>query len=116
MELTVVYDREVDVLRVLTGESDQEVSCADLEDDPGVLVGLVDDHDTHVVSLEVLGASAYLPLGKCGYDSDADSLTLGSVNHADHHSENGDILTYWCGDMNPVGVTLRQASTHLNSA
>ncbi len=115
MTLTIVYDREVDILRAMTGESDNEMTCAHLEDDVGVLVGLDDDGGTHVVSLEIMGASAYLPLGKRGYDPDADTLTLGEAD-VSHSTENGDIVTYWreTPDMDLIGVTLRRASTHMN--
>ena len=118
MALTIVYDREVDILRALTRESDNEVTCAHLEDDAGVLVGLDDDEGTHVVSLEIMGASAYLPLGNRGYDVRDDTLSVGDVSDAAHTTVNGDIVTHWREHsdesyMEPVGVSIRRVSEHL---
>ena len=89
-----------------------------------VVIDLADDDGRHIVGLMVMGASSYLPLGKRGYDADADTLTLG-VATADpaNVTENDDVVTYWqlshyatdsC--MEPVGVTIRQASKHLANA
>ena len=121
MTLKIVYDREVDILRLLTEESEREVTCVHLEDDYGVLVGLDSDEGTHVVGLEVMGASAYLPLGQQGYDASADTLTLGDVPNAPAKTtENADIITYWQTDNSgllllvPIGVKIRRASEHLN--
>ncbi len=119
MGLTIVYDQDADVLRVMTHEADREVTCAHLEDDLGVLVGLDDDAGTHVVSVDVMGASAYLPLGTLGYDSASDTLTLGAgVSDATIVTDTGDIVTYWRsvpGDsvLTPIGVAIRRASEHL---
>ena len=66
-----------------------------------------------------MGAKAYLPLGKAGYDPENDTLTLGrTAGDAEVIAENGDIVTYWhhlpgFSVMDPIGVTIRRASEHL---
>ena len=118
--LTATYSAEVDILRLKTAEFEREVTCAHLEDDLDVLVSLDSDEGTCVVGLEVMAASVYLPLGKRGYDADADTLTMGDVPAAPAKTtENADIITYWQPDnyedtsLAPVGVTLRRASEYL---
>ena len=119
MRLEKSYDPEVDVLSLRTGEA--EATCSSLDDDPDVVLSLAHD-ETRVVGLEVLGASAYLPLGKCGYDVESDTLTLGvALSDEAFTKENGDIVSYWREfpgepNMYPVGVALRQASKHLHRA
>lgn len=119
--LKATYSEEVDILRLKTAEWELSVTCSHLEDDLDVLVSLDSDEGTHVVGLELMAASVYLPLGKRGYDADADTLTLGDVPAAPAKiTENADIITYWKPDnyegmsLTPVGVTLRRASEHLN--
>ena len=115
------HDGDVDILRLKTTEWEHTVTCSHLEDDLDVLVCLGSDEGTHVVGLEVMAASFYLPLGKRGYDADADTLTLGDVPAAPAKTtENADIITYWqpdnydCMSLTPVAVTIRRASEHLN--
>ena len=120
MNLKVVFDREVDVLRLVTGEDGEtSASLAGLED---VVVDLATADGHHIIGVEVMGGSAYLPLGKRGYDPETDTLTLGTaVSDPALITENGDIVGYWEADriepdsfMDPVGVAIRQASKHLD--
>ncbi len=118
MSLRLLYDKDVDVLRVVTGEEGETSSS--LVDLLEVVVDLADDEGRHVVGLEVLGASSYLPLGRRGYDAETDTLTLGAtMSDPAHVTENGDLVTYWRElppdpVMDPIGVTIRRASKHLN--
>ena len=118
MNLRILYDKNVDVLRLLTGEKGETSSS--LVDLPEVVVDLAQEEGHHVVGLEVLGAAAYLPLGKRGYNPGEDTLTLGeTAGDPTLVTENGDIVTYWRelpNDpvMDPIGVTIRRASEHLN--
>ncbi len=115
MNLHMTYDQEVDALRLWNGEKrTTSTSIVGLED---VVLDLADEDSRHVVGLEILGADAYLPLGKRDYDPKNDTLTLGAVvGDPACISESGDIVTYWreAPDVDPVGVLIRQASRHLN--
>ena len=117
--METVYDREANVLRFITGEASAQGSS--LLDDPDVLIEL-DTHDGHgIVGLAVMGASAYLPLGKLGYDAEQDVLTFGvQVSDPDRVTENGDLVAYWQPDpespgefMDAVGAAVRNVSRHL---
>ena len=119
MNLKLVYDQEVDVLRLLTAEKGStSSSLLGLEE---VVIDLATNEGHHVVAVEVMGASAYLPLGKRGYD--AQPLTLGTtVNDPRRITENGDIVTFWQTDeeepgsfMDTIGVAVRNASIHLSA-
>ena len=122
MSLRLLYDKDVDVLRLFTGE--EGVTSSSLIGLEEVVVDLADDEGNQVVGLEVMGASKYLPLGRRGYDADADTLTLGvTANDPAHMTKNGDIVTYWQETpnepepfMDPIGVTLKRASKYLNTA
>ena len=115
MSLKTLYDDEVDVLHLSTGVTG--ATSASLYDFPDVIVDLADDEGRHVVAVEVIGASAYLPLGRHGYDREQDALTMGDVaSDPACVTVHGDIVTYWQeqADADPIGVTLRQASKHLD--
>ena len=114
MNLQSQYDEGVDALRLYTGEA--RATSASLVEVVDVVLDLAEDEGRHVVGIEVIGASTYLPLGKYGYDPECDTLTLGGVSSDPTCiTVNGDIVTYWreTPDMDPIGVTLRQASKHL---
>ncbi len=119
MSLQLIYDEDVDVLRVFTGED--ETTSSSLTGLEEVVVDL-DGAKNHVVGIMVMGASAYLPLGKRGYDPQTDTLTLGAVvSDPAKITHNSNIVTYWQPDryepdrhVEPVGVAIRQASKHLN--
>ena len=112
-----MHDREVDVFHIATDA--QGVTSSDLKDDPGVVVDLTQEYGVcQITSLEVMGISAYLPLGKLGYDVNADTLTLGeTVDHPEKVLGNGDLVVHWGEDKYvgfvPVGVVVSRASWHM---
>ena len=115
MNLEIQHDPEVDALRLYAGV--QRTSSSSLVGTEEVIVDFDDEEARHVIGLEVIGAAAYLPLGKRGYDAKSDTLTLGTVvDDPASISVNGDLVTYWreTPDVDPIGVTIRQASKHLN--
>ena len=81
----------------------------------------VPEHESRgAAELEVIGVSAWLPLGKRGYSKETDTLTFGSdAETATVIAENGDLVAYWSPDqydpdyLLPIAVDLRNASTHL---
>ena len=119
MRLQMIYDKDVDVLRLLTDED--EATSSSLLGLEEVVVDL-DADGSQVVGLMVMGASAYLPLGKRGYDPRTDTLTLGTVvDDPAKVTHNANIVTYWQPDryepdtgVEPVGVAIKQASKHLD--
>ena len=122
MNLRVTYDEEVDVLCILTGER-RGISATMPSPGPYIVVDLSKEGGYHVVGVEVIGASTYLPLGKCGYDAESDTLVMGTVvDDPDLVTRNGDITTYWQPDeydpnyyfMEPVCVAITEASKHLS--
>ena len=94
MSLKVVYDQQADVLRLLTSEKGETGSSLFGQDD--VVLDLAKEDGYDIVGIAILGASAYLPLGKQGYDTETDTLTLGcSVSDPAMTTENGDLAAYW---------------------
>ncbi len=112
------YDVEADVLSLTTGI--QPATSASLLDDPDIVVDLAEADGHDIVGLSVMWASAYLSLKK-GYDSETDTLLLGTKNASpDLITEHDDFVGYWRVDedepdsfMDPVGVLIRNASKHL---
>ena len=111
---------QVDVLYFSTGTPD--VGGSDIPSAPGVVVfvGTEDGHD--VVGIEIIGGSAYLPLGKKGYDAKTDTLTLGEKGaKPDLITKNDDFVAYWQVDevlrdegfLEPIGVEIRNVSAHI---
>ena len=117
--MRVTYDREVDVLGILTDTP--EAMCASLLYDPGIAISLATEDGHDMVGLEILGASAFIPLGSRGYDAQTDTLTMGrTTGDPDLITKNGDLVAYWQVDQedpdgfrDPIGVAIRQASVHL---
>ena len=117
--MRVRYDREFDVLSIMTDTP--EAICASLLDGPDVAVSLATEDGHDIVGVEVLGASAFIPLGKLGYDAETDTLTMGRTSNAPGLvTENADFVGYWqvCeeepdGFRDPIGVALKRASAHL---
>ena len=113
--MRVIYDEEVDVLRLIYNQ-------AAIETKPfvrGPFAALEVAKDRKVVDVEVVGASAYLPLGR-GYDAENDVLTIGeTTDDPDMVTENGDFVGYWevyergPGLIVAIGVAIRRASVHL---
>ncbi|MCY4651927.1 MAG: DUF2283 domain-containing protein [Dehalococcoidia bacterium] len=115
----VLYDQQVDVLRIMTDTP--EAICASLLYDHNIAVSLATEDGHDIVGLEILGASAFIPLGNRGYDAETDTLTMGrTTGDPDLITENGDLVAYWQVDeeypdrfRDPVGVAIRRASVHL---
>ena len=116
--MRVIYDREANVLRIITDTP--AATAASLLDDPGVAVELATDDGHDIVGLILMGASAYIPPGE-SYDAASDTLLLGrKTTTSGMITENGDFVGYWQpyedepdAFMDPVGVLLRNASKHL---
>ena len=88
------YDPEGDVLHLFTGETPATASSLVDQDDVAVQIATEDGHD--LVGIIVIGVSAYLPLGKRGYNVETDTLTLGTVvEDPALVTENGDLMGYW---------------------
>ena len=118
MTLKVVYDKEVNILTLSTGE--EGFTSTSLPDFWHIVLDLVSMESRYVVAVELAGASAFLPLGKRDYDDLKDQLVLGSVMEDAHIETNGDIQTLWVpykddpdSFMDPVGVIICNASRHL---
>ena len=119
--MRVRYDPEVDALRITTDTLG--VVSASLWDPEyhSVVADLATEDGHDIVGLEVLGASAFIPLGKLGYDTDTDTLTMGkTTTDPDLITENGDLIGYWRVDeydpdgyRDPIGIAIRRASVHL---
>lgn len=117
--MRIIYDHEVNVLRVITETLD--AVSASLLDDPGIAIDLATEEGHEIVGITVMGASAFIPLGSRGYDAQTDTLTMGrTTSDPDLITENGDLVAYWQVDeedpegfRDPIGVAIRQASVHL---
>ena len=119
-DLYVSYDREEDSLRITTENTGMDATSLDPQ--WWVVLDLAAEKGVcNVVGLEVLSASTYLPLGKRGYDHEADVLLLGTKDGATTILENGDLVVYWKPDpedsspdeCTPVGVEVRSAKKWL---
>ena len=119
--MRVRYDQEVDILSVMMDTP--EAICASLLDGPDIAVSLATEDGHDIVGLEVLGASAFIPLGKLGYDAETDILTMGRTTHdPELITKNGDIIGYWQVDeedpdgfRDPIGVAIKRVSVHLET-
>ncbi len=117
--MRTMYSYEDDYLRLVT-QIPSTVSASLLED-PGIVLDLATEDGQEVVGVEILGISAYVPLGKNGYDADTDTLTMGRpTTDPELITENGDLIGYWHADkhepggyQDPIGVAIRRASVHL---
>ena len=115
----VHYDSDVDALRIST-DSDGATSSS-LLNNSDIVIDLASEDGLDVVGLGVLCASAYLPLGKKGYNAENDTLLLGEMtDEPEMVAENGDLIAYWQIDEddrdgwhNPIGVAIKHASAHL---
>ena len=116
MEIRVIFDQYVDVLRVMSGQPVNDTASLARGPDAAVDLGTEDGYD--VVGFQVIGASAIIPFGQ-GYNAEADILTIGSTcDDPDLISENGEFVGYWespgPGEVHdPIGVSLCNASKHL---
>ncbi len=122
--MRVSYDQEVDALRITTGTP--EAISESLWDDEhhDIVVDLAAEDSCDIVGLDVMWASAYLPLGKKGYDAESDTLLMGrTTSEPELITKNGDLVGYWQVDednpdgiLNPIGVAIKRASVHLAKA
>lgn len=118
MKLRLHYDPECDAIGLdynLPHRATHEV-----EGLGWVMIDLPDDESHKAVGLEVLGISAWLPLGKLGYCKETDTLTFGNPSEAPAVSaQNGDLVAHWrrdassAGGLTAIAVDLRNASQHL---
>lgn len=118
MNLNVHYDPESDAIGVNYGQPSGETH--EIEGIGWVMIDLRDEESLEAIALEVIGISAWLPLGKRGYTREADTLTFG--DYAEPPAvvgEYGDLITNWRrdssanGGLTLVSVDLRKASKHL---
>ena len=97
MDLKVLYDQEVNALNILTDEAEKEDTCIPLRGEGSVVLGVAYGDMCHIVSIEALGASAWLPLGKRDYDAETDTLTIGVASEDEVLvTENEDIVGIGC--------------------
>ena len=118
MELRSHYDPGIDAV----SWHYEQPSCGGYEvaENWSIILHVPDDESRCAVELEVIGISAWLPLGKRGYCAETDTLTIGcGVETATVVAENGDLVAYWApdeydpDDLSPIAVDLRNASKHL---
>ena len=118
MNLIAHYDPEIDAISL---HCDQQ-TCGGYEvaGNWSIILHVPEDESRCAAALEVIGISAWLPLGKRGYCAETDTLTIGhGTETATVIAENGDLVAYWRPDqydpsyMTPIAVDLRNASQHL---
>ena len=118
MNLIAHYDPEIDAVSLHYGQP----TCGGYEvaENWSIILHVPEDESRCAAELEVIGISAWLPLGKRGYSEDTDTLIFGnSVVTATIVAENGDLVAYWGPDEYdpdytvPIAVGLRNASQHL---
>ena len=86
-----------------------------------IVLDLATEDGCDIVGLDILGASAFIPLGKRGYDAKTDVLLLGrATSNPEMTIENNDFIGYWEIDKFssddfwvPIGVAIKRASVHL---
>ena len=119
--MRVRYHREVDALRITTGTPEAVSESLWDTEHHDIVVDLVEEDSCDIVGLDVMWASAYLPLGKKGYDAESDTLLMGrATSEPELITKNGDLVGYWQVDednpdgiLNPIGVAIKRASVHL---
>ena len=115
MRLRASYDNEANSLLVRSYR--RGVTSTTLEHHWDVILDLTTDYQhSKVAAVEVLGGSAYLPLGRKGYDPKTDTLMLGTRDGATEIDALGDLVAYWKPDpIDPnetyiaLGVEIRSA-------
>ena len=69
-----------------------------------VMIDLSDEESHEAIALEVVGISAWLPVGRRGYHEETDTLTFGDgVENAAVIGRNGDLIAYWRRDSSAAG-------------
>lgn len=118
MNLIAHYDPEIDAI----GLHCDQPTCGGYEvaENWSIILHVPEDASRCAAALEVIGISAWLPLGKRGYCAETDTLTIGhGTETATVIAENGDLIAYWRPDqydasyLMPIAVDLRNASKHL---
>ena len=118
MNLIAHYDPEIDAVSLHYGQ--QTCGGYEVAENWSIILHVPEDESRCAAELEVIGISAWLPLGKRGYSKDTDTLTFGrDAETATIIAENGDLVAYWRPDeddpgyLSPIAVDLRNASKHL---
>ena len=118
MNLEVHYDPDCDAIGANYGQTSG--ATHEVEGLGWVMIDLPDEQSHEPIALEVIGISAWLPLGKRGYCKGTDTLTFGAgAENAAVVGSNGDLIAYWRRDSSAAGgltvfaVDLRNASKHL---
>ena len=102
MKLKVHYDPDCDAIGANYGQPSG--ATHEVEGLGWVMIDLPDEKSREPISLEVIGISAWLPLGKRGYRDETDTLTFGNgVETADLIRRNGDLIAYWRRDSSAAG-------------
>ena len=118
MNLIAHYDPEIDAVSLHYGQP----TCGGYEvaENWSIILHVPEDESRCAAELEVIGISAWLPLGKRGYCAETDTLTFGRfAETATVVAENGDLIAYWRpdeydpDDLVAIAVDLRNASKHL---
>ncbi|MDE2787207.1 MAG: hypothetical protein OXL37_11140 [Chloroflexota bacterium] len=118
MNLIAHYDPEIDAISLHYSQP----TCGGYEvaENWSIILHVPEKESRCAAGLEVIGVSAWLPLGKRGYCKETDTLTFGgNVETATVIAENGDLIAYWSPDqydpdyLLPIAVDLRNASKHL---
>lgn len=118
MNLKLHYDPECDAIGL--NYNQPSGATHEVEYLGWVMIDLPDEESHEAIALEVIGISAWLPLGKRGYSQETDTLTFGDLPEpAAVVAVNGDLVTHWrrdasaTGGLTAVAVGLHNASKHL---
>ncbi len=118
MKLKLHYDPECDAIGLHYNQPSG--ATYEVEGLGWVMIDLPHEESHEAIALEVIGISAWLPLGKRGYSKEADTLTFGDYEEPpDVVGKYGDLILNWrrdsstAGGLTPVSVDLRNASKHL---
>ena len=118
MNLIAHYDPEIDAISLHYGQPTR--GGYEVAENWSIILHVLEDKSRGAAELEVIGVSAWLPLGKRSYCRETDTLTFGgNVEAATVIAENGDLVAYWGPDqydpdyLVPIAVDLRNASKHL---
>ena len=118
MNLIAHYDPEIDAISWHYGQPTG--GGYEVAENWSIIFHVPEDESRCAVELEVIGISAWLPLGKRAYCKETDTLTFGNgTETATVIAENGDLIAYWRpdeydpDDLTPIAVDLRNASKHL---
>ena len=118
MSLKLHYDPDSDAIGL--NYSQPSGATHEIEGLGWVMIDLPDEESHDAVALEVIGISAWLPLGRRGYSLETDTLTFGDgAKTATITAANGDLVVSWrsdssaIGGLTPFAVDLRNASKHL---